>query len=347
MMGATAKPMEAAMRTRSWILPLLLLCFGLPFAGAHAQTQQIAVGEVTEDRYPQQSPAQQNVVFARGVVGIPGVVYSTGAGTVPLRLDLYLPPGPAATPRPVVVYIHGGEWVGGSRRASGAFADWPQALASLAARGFVVASIDYRLAPGATFPAAIIDVKDALRWLRSKAGVYGIDRARVLVWGADAGGQLAALAALSCGAAGLDRAAAAGPGAGAAESACAQAAVVWYGVGDFGPLREMRAANAYFLGCQPQANCAPQRRLASPVSHIDQNTPPFLIIHGMTDLTFAVSQAKELNDRIKAAGGSVELVLLPDVGHGFVGQTPAATRDASQRAWDRTVDFIVRMVGRR
>jgi acetyl esterase/lipase len=331
------------MRTRPWIVPLLLAYFGLAPAGARAQTQQIAVGEVLEDRYPQPTPAQQNVVFPRGVIGIPNLVYSSGAGTAPLRLDLYLPPGPAAAPRPAVVYIHGGQWVAGSRRASGAFADWPQALASLAARGYVVASIDYRIAPGAIFPAAIIDVKDALRWLRSKAGVYGIDRARVLVWGADAGGQLAALAAVSCGAAGLDRAAAAGPGTGAAESACAQAAVIWYGVGDFGPLREMRDANL-FLGCQPQVNCAPQRRLASPVSHIDQNTPPFLIIHGMTDLTFAVSQAKELNDRIKAAGGSVELVLLPDVGHGFVGQTPAATRDASQRAWDRTVDFMGRML---
>jgi acetyl esterase/lipase len=279
-------------------------------------------------------------MFARGVSGIPDLAYRGADASAPSRLDLYLPPGPTGSPRPLVVYIHGGLWVGGSKRTSGAFADWPSALAALAARGYVVASIDYRLATEAAFPAAIDDVKDALRWLRSKAGVYGIDRARVLVWGADAGGQLAALAAASCGAAPLERPGAAA-GAAASESPCAQAAVVWDAPADFTPLRNMREANL-FLGCQPGQQCAPQRRLASPLTYIAQGVPPFLIVHGMADQTFAVSQARQLYDRIRARGGSAELVLLPDVGHDFIGSTPQATRAASQRAWDRTMDFIER-----
>lgn len=327
------------MGTRSWLLPVFAFCVALAPPAPRAQAPQVAGGVVTEDRFPQPTP-----MFARGVVGVPDLVYRNAGASAPLKLDLYLPPGPATEPRPLVIYIHGGLWVGGSRRTSGAFAYWPQALASLAARGFVVASIDYRLAPDATFPAAIYDVKDALRWLRSQAGVYGIDRARVLVWGADAGGQLAALAASSCGAAGLERpavAAAATPA--ASESPCAQAAVVWDGAADFTALRNMPEANL-FLGCAPQQDCRPQRRLASPVSYVEQGVPPFLIVHGMADETFAVSQAHELYDRIRARGGSAELVLLPDVGHNFIGTTPEATRAASQRAWARTVDFIERML---
>lgn len=309
----------------------------------------IAASAVEQDRYPQGRP-----VFPRGVTGLPGLVYATDPGYAPLRLDLYLPPGATATvSRPLVVFVHGGDWHGGSRRTNGTFADWPLALAALASRGYVVASIDYRLAPQASFPAQVQDVKDALRWLRSKAGTYGIDRSKVLVWGVAAGAHLAALAAVSCGAAGLDRPASGmrpnpAVGAGATppppsdESACVRAAVVWYGAYDLLPLKTMPQVNS-FLGCTA-ANCDPQRRLASPVNYVDASVPPFLIVHGMEDTFFAVSQASALDRVIRARGGSDELVLLPGVGHAFIGASEDATRAATLRAWERTVDFIARLL---
>lgn len=334
------------MRTRLWAIMVSLLCLVAEPAPAQPFQPEVAAGLVHEDRYP------ANHVFPRGVTGVPDVVYGGQASPSPLLLDLYLPPGPAATPRPLVVYIHGGLWTDGSRRTSGAFANWPLALAAIAARGYVVASVDYRRASEASFPEQIYDVKQALRWLRSKAGTYGIDRSRVLVWGADAGGQLAALAAASCGAAGLERpqagvppkpvVGATRPPPPADESACAQAAVVWYGVADLTRIGDMPQANA-FLGCTG-ATCIPQRKLASPVTYIDNAVPPFLVIHGMEDLEVPVSQAARLNAAIRARNGSVELILLPGVGYGFVGPTPADTRDASLRAWQRTVDFIERMM---
>lgn len=335
------------MRPRLWAFVLSLIFFIPGIGGAQPFQPQIAAGLVNDDRYPAGRPA-----FPRGVTGLPDLVYASPGGQA-LTLDLYLPPGPAATPRPLVVYIHGGLWTDGSRRTSGAFDNWPLALAALAARGFVVASIDYRRAPEATFPAQIHDVKQALRWLRSKAGPYGIDRSRVLVWGADAGGLLAALAAVSCGAAGLESQAsgappnpAVGPGqrppAPVDESACAQAAVMWYGIADLTRFGNMPQANQ-FLGCTPPA-CGPQRRLASPVSYVDRDVPPMLIIHGMEDLVVPVSQAARMNALIQAKNGSVELVLLPGVGYGFVGATLDATREANLRAWQRTVDFIERML---
>jgi acetyl esterase/lipase len=336
------------MRTRLMRFGALILWLLGGIAQGQSLRPQIDGRMVTEGPFPQPQP-----VFARGVRALPDLPYARAAAVHPLTLDLYLPPGPATTPRPLVVYVHGGDWNSGSKRTSGAFANWPATLASLAARGFVVASIDYRRADEAPFPAQILDVKDAIRWLRSKAGMYGIDRARVAVWGAEAGGQLAALAAVSCGAAGFERPAAAvppnaaiGPSqqapAPADESACVQAAVVWSGVSDFLSLRDMGAANA-FLGCAGPV-CDPQRRLASPVTYIDGSTPAFLIVHGMEDTFVPESQAARLNAMVRNRGGSAELVLLPGVGRGFIGSTQEATTEASQRAWQRTVDFLGRML---
>src|SRR5256885_1317013 len=141
----------------------------------------------------------------------PGVVYWEPAGYRPLTLDLYLPGETVEPPPdgfPLVVFVHGGGWMGGDARRSGAFADFPGVLASLAARGYVVASVEYRLSGEATFPAAIQDVKAAIRRLRSDAAKYGIDPALAMTWGVSAGGPLPALPAGSCNGARLGAAAA-------------------------------------------------------------------------------------------------------------------------------------------
>src|SRR6185312_15847831 len=82
--------------------------------------------------------------------------------------------------------------------------DWPGVLASVAGRGYVVASVEYRLSGEARFPAAIQDVKAAIRWLRTHASQYGIEPRRAVIWGGSAGGQLAALAGTTCGIAALE-----------------------------------------------------------------------------------------------------------------------------------------------
>jgi acetyl esterase/lipase len=177
------------------------MSFAMTLANGTAAAAEDAVATaahpVLEDRYPERRTA-----FAGGVVGFADLTYSVLPGFRPLRLDLYQPPG-APGSHPLVVFIHGGGWMSGHTRHSGAFEDWPGVLASLAAKGYVVASVEYRLSGEAPFPAAIQDVKAAIRWLRARAPQYGIDRQRAIVWGGSAGGQLAALAATSCGAAAL------------------------------------------------------------------------------------------------------------------------------------------------
>jgi acetyl esterase/lipase len=140
------------------------------------------------------------IVFPGGVMVTPDLIYGQIDGFRPLTLDLYqIPPKPKETPRPAILFVHGGLWTKGDARHASGFDDLPGMLASLAAKDYVVASVNYRLAGEAHFPAAVQDVKSAVRWLRTHASEYDIDTTRVMVWGAEAGGQIASLAGTSCG----------------------------------------------------------------------------------------------------------------------------------------------------
>ncbi len=288
--------------------------------------------------------------FPAGVIGFADVTYAIIPGFRPLTLDVYLAPQSRAGPggSPLVLYIHGGGWSNGHARQSGAFDDWPRVLASLAARGYVVASLNYRLSGEAPFPAAIQDVKSAIRYLRAHARQYGIDPARALVWGGSAGGHLAALAAATCGVKELEPAsppqATPESAAVARQSDCVQGAVTWYGVFDLGAMAGPSpgvspAPIAKFLGCN--GACPPEKlQNASPQHFIKAGMPPFLLIHGAADKTVDPQQSKRFRDAVEAAGGRISLIMIPDVEHSFIGQTPEATRAASLLALKRSFEFI-------
>src|SRR5262245_33576966 len=129
------------------------LSFLLVFAATTSIAQQVAVSDkvVNADRYP-----ETRVNFPGGVVGLPKVTFYSPAGRA-VWLDLYLPPASSGAARPFIVYMHGGGWSGGTARTTGTFEDWPSVLASIAAKGYVVASVDYRLSGEAKFPAAAQD----------------------------------------------------------------------------------------------------------------------------------------------------------------------------------------------
>jgi len=322
----------------------------LQSAPAIAADPEIAAAAVLEDHYP-----RQKVSFAGGVTGFSNLIFSQIVGYRPITLDLYVPeakPGPGG--RPLVLYVHGGGWNAGHSRNSGAFVDFPGVLAGLAAKGYVVASVNYRLSGEAPFPAAIQDVKAAIRWLRAHAGEYGIDKSRALVWGGSAGGQLAGLVATSCNVAALEPAKPVHP----EESACVQGAVLWYPVMNFETTLKQQTSTAdvpsensvsRYLACSLK-NCLTQAadtiRLASPQSMVSATTPPVLMIHGIDDNIVPISQSQDFLDKMKTAGAKAELVAIPGVNHSFIGKTPDATRQASLQALGHTVAFIEATLGK-
>ena len=216
--------------------------------------------------------------FPGGVSATFDIVYATLPGFAPLTLDIYVPPArpasrqmPVPMPKPMVVFVHGGSWKNGDSRHNLAFADFPRALAGLAAQGYVVASVNYRLSPQARFPAALQDVKAAIRWLRGHAASYGGDMTRVAVWGASAGAHLAAMAGTTCG---VMRFEPEGAVSRDAPSDCAEAVIDWFGPTDLAALTHAGPPPSDagdYLGCEPAA-CAPGALpLASPLSlHIGE-----------------------------------------------------------------------------
>lgn len=303
--------------------------------------------------------AHVTVPMAGGVTGLPDVTYSSLNGYRPLKLDLFLPPArfKKAGPRPMVIYIHGGGFVTGGPRRSAAFLDWPAVLGSLAEQGYVVASVSYRFAGEAKYPAQIQDVKSAIRWLRVNAAEYNIDKTRAVVWGQSAGGHLAGLAATTCNVAALAPASrkpapehpqaesqASAPEGFDEASDCVQGAVVWFGVFDLTALASSNM-NSNLLGCGAGPCSEDKLRSASAVTYIDKSDPPVLIMHGAEDTTVPIAQSKIFYEALKAQGVPAEFVIEPGVGHSWLGKTPAATKAASYDAMKRTVDFIEATIG--
>lgn len=214
-------------------------------------------------------------------------------------LDVVLPePAPrrnGAPPsglRPVLLQIHGGGWVYGDKERQG-----QPLMSHLASRGWVCFAMNYRLAPRATFPDAIVDVKRAIAWLREHAGDYGADADFVCLTGGSAGGHLASLAALSPNFPAFQ------PGFEAVDTRV-QACAPFYGVYDFldrAGLRREQPMTPFLakwvLKCTPQEN--PQLwEDASPVSHISAQAPPFFVVHGACDSLVLPGEAREFVRRL-------------------------------------------------
>ncbi len=327
------------MRLRQWaIIGSCSLALGVGSARAAPVTAHVGPETVRADVYPR--PA---VRFPGGVTGQPDVEYANLTGFRALTLDLYRPQ-PDGKPKPLVVWIHGGGWNRGDARTSGAFTDWPAVLADLAARGFVVASVNYRLSGEAPFPAQIQDVKAAIRFLRANAVRYQIDPGRVYAWGGSAGGHLAALAATTCGVEAFAPAASTGRLSGAQArlakppggSDCVQGAVIWYGALDL----SYNGLNVgQLLGCAPTA-CGVKVAEASPLTYAARADAPFLLMHGLDDTEVSPKQTEAMAAALRAHHAPVETVFIPGVGHGWIGPDAASTRGASLQALRRTFDAL-------
>jgi acetyl esterase/lipase len=269
-----------------------------------------------------------------------GVPYAALPGIRPLELDVYLPPDDG-TPVPLVVFLHGGGWRMGSRRALGpSYADVsPHPFEQVAQAGIAVASVDYRLSGEAVWPAQLHDAKAAVRWLRSRATELGVDPDRIAAWGESAGGHLAELLGLTAEATTLEgEVGITGP------SSRVAVVVSWYGPSDLAAVATDLGADpadpgtreAQLLGA-PAALVPDLAAQASPITLVTPAAPPFLLLHGRADRFIPCVQSERLRDALAAAGTDVELRTYDGADHMWLG-APAAATDAL----DRTVAFLRR-----
>jgi acetyl esterase/lipase len=227
-----------------------------------------------------------------------------------LLLDVYLP-DEAGDKRPTIVWIHGGGWRKGTKAGH-------ELLPHFAERGYVVASISYRLSSEAIFPAQIQDCKAALRWLRSQAGEYGIDPDHIGVWGSSAGGHLVALLGTSGHAESLE-----GPG-NPGHSSRVQAVCDWFGPTDFLRMDDHPSNIAHNAPDSPESMLVGgpiQERVeavasANPITYVSDDAPPFLIMHGDQDTLVPWQQSQLLHEALLAQGVDSTLKILPGAGHG-------------------------------
>ncbi|WP_299541356.1 alpha/beta hydrolase [uncultured Streptomyces sp.] len=270
---------------------------------------------------------------AEGVRLLRGVPYHIPAGQRPLELDVWLP-AEAAGPLPVVVYVHGGAWRGGHRSDMGPLVRDLEPFARLARAGFAVVCPDYRLSGEEVFPAQLDDLARLTPWLAARSAELGTDPARTVLWGASAGGHLAALAALGA------------TGAFGDPAPEVLGCVVWYGpadltalADDFPPGRFDPADPATFeallLGAAP-ADVPALARAASPALRVTGGAPPFLVLHGADDSLVPVEQGRRLAAALRAQGVPVDFREIPGADHLWVGLTAEATADC----FDASLAFV-------
>ena len=231
------------------------------------------------------------------------VVFAEREGFRALELDLYRDVGPSEASAPLIVFVHGGGWRVGHRRAPRETRDWSDGFFErLCAAGFVVAAVSYRFSGEAKFPAQLDDVVDAVRWLHDHAAEVGIEPQRTYLWGASAGGTLAALAAL------------------VPAAPRVRAAVIWYAVSDFLALDLEATDNfeAHLFG-GPIGEHLELARTASAVTYVRPDAPPILIQHGEADTWVPFDQALRLEKALQGVGAPVELDAIPGADHFFGG----------------------------
>jgi acetyl esterase/lipase len=237
-----------------------------------------------------------------------GVVYGKG-GDDELKLDIASPKG-LDHPVPAIIVIHGGGWSGGSRELMSGMAK------QAAAKGFVAATISYRLAPKYVFPAQVEDVKCAVRWMRANAKERNIDPDKIGAVGVSAGAHLAMMLGSMDPSDGLE-----GEGGNSDKSSKVQAVVSFVGpanlVGEYPDISKVILNR--FLGGNPEEKQAECKR-ASPITYVNSGDAPMLLFYGTKDPLVPVDQAFQMTNALTAAAVPARVELLIGAGHGWHGK---------------------------
>jgi acetyl esterase/lipase len=261
---------------------------------------------------------QRHFSLPPGVRALKDLEYGR-AGSRALLLDLYLPEK-SDKALPLIIWIHGGAWMAGSK-------DSPSPALRFTTNGYAVAQVGYRLSQEARFPAQIHDCKAAVRWLRANAAKYNLDPNQFIAWGSPAGGHLVALLGTSGGVAELE-----GNSNDLKTSSRVQAVVDWFGPTDFLHIGDAESNIRHNAPDSPESKLIGSALLenkdkaakASPITYVSKNAPPFLIMHGDKDRTGPFNQSERLYAVLVAALSFPQRMITLARGADFPLLSPAA-----------------------
>ena len=283
-----------------------------------------------------------------GVKVVGDIAYRDGPSKA-WRLDLAMPTEPSDTPRPGIVFVHGGGWRSGDKRKE----NFLRPTLEFAAKGYVCITVNYRLLNETSIAGCVEDVKCAVRWLRAHADEYGLDPKRIGAYGNSAGAHLVAMLGLCPPSAGLE-----GDGPWQEHSSMVQAVVASATPTSFlipmndriskqrteNPKNQQRrdapgAAGRSSARSRLAGMSQELRKKISPITYVNVDAPPFLLIHGDADRTVGVYQSDSLVKALREAGAKdVTYMRYTDgSGHGVFGAKIAETGPAREAFFARTL----------
>jgi acetyl esterase/lipase len=260
-----------------------------------------------------QKPSPVQHIFSKEITTYANVPYA--ADTLQKHLlDIYLPAN-AKTNTPLVVWVHGGAWMLNDKYADMNYMQ--QTIKSILAQGYALASIDYRHSTTAVFPAQLHDLNKGIQYLYDHAAQYKLDKNRIALIGFSAGGHLASILALSQNNKVKDFYAN-----GIQPTFKIRCVLDYYGPSDLiaitsnpdTTIYNARHPVAMLIGAVPVERPDLARR-ASPVTYIDKNDPPFIIVQGEKDESVPNTQSRLLSASLKLAGVPNQLIMVPNAPH--------------------------------
>ena len=228
-------------------------------------------------------------------------------------LDLYIPEAKTESPRPVVLWIHGGAWRKGSK-------DRPGRALKAAGLNCAIVSINYRLTLEKSWPVQIHDCKAALRWVKANAKKYHLDAERIVVWGGSAGGHLVAFLGTTQNHPDLDGKL----GSHTEQSTSVKGVINFFGPTDFLVMNHQGSSMDHNAASSPEgqllggevSTLKARAKIASPFHQVSSDDAPILTVHGTKDPLVPYLQGKALDDKLDALKVPSVLLTVLDGGHG-------------------------------
>jgi acetyl esterase/lipase len=281
------------MKAKLYTFIILISCLSLVFT----------IGCAPKKTIPGPDPAKLGTIEK-------DITYCTIDG-VAINMDIYYPLSTHAAV-PAVIWVHGGSWARGDKNT----ATYSGLTTELVNRGYLVAAVNYRLAPAYTALVQIEDIKCAIRYLRAKASDYGIDPENIGAIGESSGAHLVALLGTTDKSAGLE-----GNGGYEDQSSRVQAVVDFSGPVDLVTMfQQVPIGNTWLQQVfgTGDPNSDAMKKL-SPVTYVSPDDPPFFIIHGDRDTTVPPSQSETLYQKLLDVNVPATLVMVKNADHTYLG----------------------------